>query len=80
MVAGGVASAVWLGAFSGGTVGYFGNPSPFRGERIISGLGGAFGGGLTHGITAGISAVSGKSAGHAISHFNEVMKKLTNID
>jgi hypothetical protein len=80
MIAGGVASAVWLGAFSGGTVGYFGNPSPFRGERIISGLGGAFGGGLTHGITAGISAVSGKSAGHAISHFNEVMKKLTNID
>ena len=80
MVAGGVASAVWLGAFSGGTVGYFGNPSPFRGERIISGLAGAFGGGLTHGITAGISAVSGKSAGHAISHFNEVMKKVVNID
>jgi len=80
MVAGGVASAVWLGAYSGGVTGFMGNASHSTAERIWTGFTGALGGGLTHGITASISAVSGKSAGHAISHFNEVMKKLSNID
>jgi hypothetical protein len=80
MVAGGVASAVWLGAYSGGVTGFIINATHSTAERIWTGFTGAVGGGLTNGITAGISAVSGKSAGHAISHFNEVMKKLSNID
>jgi len=80
MVAGGVASAVWLGAYSGGVTGFIGNASHSVINRLGTGFTGAVGGGLTHGITAGILAVSGKSAGHAISHFNEVMKKLSNID
>ena len=80
MVAGGVASAVWLGAYSGGVTGFMGNASSSVMNKLRTGFTGALGGGLTHGLTAGISAISGKSAGHAISHFNEVMKKLSNID
>ena len=80
MIAGGVASAVWLGAFSGGVTGFMGNASSLLGERLWTGFTGAVGGGLTHGITAGLSAVSDKSAKHAISHSAEGMKKLFNID
>jgi predicted lipid-binding transport protein (Tim44 family) len=57
-----------------------GNASHSVIKKLGTGFTGALGGGLTHGLTAGISAVSGKSAGHAISHFHEVMKKLSNID
>ena len=80
MVAGGVASAVWLGAFSGGVQGFMGNASSLLSQRLWTGFTGAVGGGLTHGITAGISAISGKSTGHAVSHLHEVMRKLTNTD
>jgi len=80
MIAGGVASAVWLGAFSGGVTGFMGNASHSVMQRIGTGFTGALGGGLTHGITAGLTAVSDKSAKHAISHATEVMKKLINID
>jgi len=80
MVTGGVASAVWLGAISGGIQGYMGNASPFRGEKVISGIGSAFGGGFTHFLSSGLSAVSGKHSSHAISHFTQVMRTLTNTD
>jgi len=80
MIAGGVASAVWLGAFSGGVTGFMGNASHSVMQRIGTGFTGALGGGVTHGITAGLTAVSDKSAKHAISHATEVIKKLINID
>jgi hypothetical protein len=80
MVAGGVASAVWLGAFSGGVQGFMGNASSFLHKRLWTGFTGALGGGLAHGITAGVSAVSGGKAGYAVSHLHEVLRKLTNTD
>jgi hypothetical protein len=80
IVAGGVASAVWLGAFSGGVTGFMGNASPSVMQRLWTGFTGALGGGLAHGITAGVSAISGGKAGYAVSHFHEVMRKLTNTD
>jgi hypothetical protein len=80
MVAGGVASAMWLGALSGGIQGYMGNASPFIGEKVMSGIGSAFGGGATHFVSSGLSAVSGKHSSQAVSHFTQVMRTLTNTD
>jgi len=80
MVAGGVASAVWLGALSGGIQGFMGSASTSFGSKAVTGLKGALGGATTHFASSGLSAVSGKHSSQAVSHFTQVMRTLTNTD
>jgi len=80
MVAGGVASAVWLGALSGGVQGFMGNASSSVFQRMKTGFTGSLGGATTHFASSGLSAISGKHSSQAISHFTQVMRTLTNTD